>query len=268
MKPAHLVVAGIAVGAGILAAMLAGSGNREPPAPPPQVAEVQAPPTSEVLVAVGNIPIGGTLNAGNMDWRRWPADAIGPYFIQRSARPQARDELSGSIVRAPLSVGEPLNPARIITGPRSGFMAAILPHGKRAFAVQMDKPDSGVAGFILPNDRVDVLLTKRDRSGTQETFVTDTILSNIRVLAIDQNIQEREGEKVVTGKTATLELDPRQTETLALAKQLGEISLALRSLTDAPSADSTADAIDLQQRGGAVTVVRYGVTVQVPVLGK
>lgn len=269
MKPAHIVVAGIAVGAGILAAMLAGSGNRESPPPAPvEAAAPQAPQTAEVLVAVGNVPIGGTLNAGNIDWRHWPIDAVGPYFIQKTSRPQAREELAGSIVRQPLSVGEPLNPARIITGARAGFMAAILPKGRRAIAVPIT-PETGAGGFILPNDRVDVLLTKRDRSGGQETFITDTILTNVRVLAIDQLIQERDGEKTQIGRTATLEMEPRQAEMMALAKQMGEISLALRSLSDSAVAkDETDQPIDLQQRGGSVTIVRYGVAVQVPVLGK
>ncbi|OQW49476.1 Flp pilus assembly protein CpaB [Candidatus Raskinella chloraquaticus] len=268
MKPAHIVVAAIAVGAGILAAMLAGSGSREPAvvevaAPPP------APPSAEVLIAVGSIPVGGTINAGNVDWRKWPADAIGPYFVQRSVRPQAREELTGSIVRSAVSVGEPINSARIITGTRSGYMAAILPTGRRAFTVAIEKSDAGVAGFVLPNDRVDVLLTKRDRSGGQETFVTDTVLTNIRVLAIEQNVQEREGEKVLTGRTATLELDPRQTETMALSKQLGEISLALRSLADGPASQGDGgETADIQQRGGSMTIIRYGVTVQVPLAGK
>lgn len=138
MKPAHIVVAAIAVGAGILAAMLAGSGSREPTvvevaAPPP-------PPSAEVLIAVGTIPIGGTINASNVDWRKWPADAIGPYFVQRSVRPQAREELTGSIVRSAVSVGEPINSARIITGARSGYMAAILRPGGARLPLPLKNP--------------------------------------------------------------------------------------------------------------------------------
>lgn len=270
MKPAHIVIGGIAVCAGILAAVLAGSGSREDTPAQTVVVAPPAPSTTEVLVAINNIPVGATLNASNIGWRNWPIDAVGPNFIQKSSRAQAREELSGSFARSSLSAGEPINPSRIITGARSGYMAAILPQGFRAFAVPIEKQDAGVAGFVLPNDRVDVLLTKRDRTGGQETFVTETVLSNIRVLAVDQAVQEKDGEKALPpGRTVTLELEPRQTETMALAKQLGEISLALRSIADGPSAQTQrGQGTDLQQRGSSVTVVRYGVSVQIPVLGK
>jgi pilus assembly protein CpaB len=115
-------------------------------------------------------------------------------------------------------------------------MAAILPTGMRAISTEVS-PETGAGGFILPNDRVDVILSKReknpDKTITSDIVNSQVILGNIRVLAIDQTIEEKNGQKVVVGKTATLELKPKQSEALARARQSGTLSLALRSLTDA-----------------------------------
>jgi pilus assembly protein CpaB len=146
-------------------------------------------------------------------------------------------------------------------------MAAILPTGMRAVSTDVT-PETGAAGFILPNDRVDVILSRRDREAEKstgsESHTSDTILVNIRVLAIDQTLGEKDGQKVVIGKTATLELSPRQAETLALSRQLGTLSLALRSLADA--GDSTLP-IDDERTGkkAGINTVRFGVgTVSTP----
>ena len=109
------------------------------------------------------------------------------------------------------------------------------------------------------NDHVDVLLSRREREASgQENFVSETILSNIRVLAIDQNVEEKNGQRVVVGKTATLELNPRQAETLALSRQLGTLSLALRSIADGSKAEDKS-----QPRGVGINTVRFGVTTTV-----
>lgn len=269
MKVARLVVAGIAVVAGLGAAVLIGGGGGTPPPAPEPVAapEVRGPELTDVLVAVAPIPIGGTLGPQNIGWTRWPQEAVQPYFVVRPAKPDALKELSGAITRAPFQQGEPINQSRLIQGDRGGFLAAMLPVGMRAIAIPISQ-ETGAGGFILPNDRVDVLLTRRDRSGGQDNFLSEIILTNVRVLAIDQTIQERDGEKVVVGKTATLELEPRQTETIALAKQLGELSLALRSLADAPRTLERTGNPELQQRGGTMTIVRFGVPSQVPMFGR
>src|SRR5262249_44651192 len=141
----------------------------------------------------------------------------------------------------------------------AGFLAAILPSGMRAVAMTVS-PESAAAGFILPNDRVDVILTKRDREAEKaagtEVFASETILSDIRVLAIDQQLEEKNGQKVVVGKTATLELSPGQVEAMALARQTGTLSLALRSITDAGKGKSEDND---KSKGDAVNVVRYGI---------
>ena len=121
-------------------------------------------------------------------------------------------------------------------------MAAVLDKGMRAVSTEIS-PETGAGGFILPNDRVDVILSRRDReaekAGGADAQVSETILTNVRVLAIDQTLEEKNGQRVVVGKTATLELTPRQAETLALSRQLGTLSLALRSLADAGDNDAS-----------------------------
>ena len=134
--------------------------------------------------------------------------------------------------------------AKLIKADGSGFMAAILPSGMRAISTEIS-PETGAGGFILPNDRVDVILSRRDREAEKQAGVdvhtSETILSNVRVLAIDQTVEEKNGQRVVVGKTATLELTPRQAETLALSRQLGTLSLALRSLADANAPSAAED---------------------------
>ena len=172
-----------------------------------------------------------------MQWQAWPASAAGGNFIRKTDRPDAIENRFPARSRARLSsTGEPIREAKLVNAKGSGFMAAILPSGMRAVSTQIS-PETGAGGFILPNDHVDVILTRRDREAEKatgaEVHVSETILNNIRVLAIDQTVEEKNGQKVVVGKTATLELTPRQAETLALAQQLGTLSLALRSITDA-----------------------------------
>jgi pilus assembly protein CpaB len=143
----------------------------------------------------------------------------------------------------------------------SGFMAAILPTGMRAVSTQIS-PETSAGGFILPNDRVDVILTRRDanadKSGGNDARTSETILNNIRVLAIDQNVEEKNGQKVVVGKTATLELSPSQSETLVLSQQIGTLSLALRSVTDASQTAPVED--ENSGKRNTVNVIRFGVS--------
>jgi pilus assembly protein CpaB len=140
-------------------------------------------------------------------------------------------------------------------------MAAVLPQGMRGVSIEVS-PESGAGGFILPDDRVDVLLTRRDKAAEKATgvekYVSDTVLRNVRVLAIDQNIEEKAGTKSVIGKTATLELTEQQAETLALSHQLGTLSLTLRSILDSQSA-SPEGGEDKNQRG-PINTVRFGVS--------
>ena len=173
-------------------------------------------------------------------------------------QPGAIESLAGSIARYPFVNGEPIREAKLVNAKGSGFMAAILPSGMRAISTQIS-PETGAGGFILPNDHVDVILTRRDKDADKaaggDTHSSEIILTNIRVLAIDQNVQEKDGQKVVIGKTATLALTPRQTETLAVSQQLGTLSLALRSITDASRDEPQTD----EPKRSGVNIVRFGV---------
>jgi pilus assembly protein CpaB len=139
-------------------------------------------------------------------------------------------------------------------------MAAILPTGMRAISTEIS-PETGAGGFILPNDRVDVILSKReknpDRAGP-DVVNSEIILTNIRVLAIDQAPKEKDGQNAVVGKTVTLELRPEQAETLARARQSGTLSLALRSIADINMVENRSDD-QPPKRSESVNVVRYGV---------
>lgn len=258
MKPARIVVLIIALVAGAIAALLAGRSDK-----PAEVAQAPVAPieTVDVLVAANDIAIGTLVSANDLRWQTWPAAAASGNFIRRSDRPDAANQLAGAIARSPFSAGEPIREARFVHAKGAGYMAAVLPSGKRAISTEIT-PESGAAGFILPNDHVDVILTRRNREAEKvagfEVHTSETILSNVRVLAIDQTIEEKGGQRVVTGKTATLELTPRQAERLAVSRQMGTLSLALRSLLDISGETQTP--ADDQDAGTAVNVVRYGVS--------
>ena len=249
MKAARIVVLAVAVVAGGTAFLLAGRHDK-PKQQAPQAPQIA---TVDVLVAKNDIALGQKLTPADMQWQAWPPSAATSNFITKTSQPAAVDQLSGSIARAPFVSGEPIREAKLVKANGSGYMAAILPSGMRAVSTPIS-PETGAGGFILPNDRVDVLLTRRPKDN--ESANSEIILKNIRVLAIDQNVEEKNGQKVVVGKTATLELTPRQTETLALAHQLGSISLALRSITDA---NAVADNSDDDQQRGSISIVRFGV---------
>jgi pilus assembly protein CpaB len=263
MKTARLVVLGCAILAAAGAAMLM-AGRNEPPPPVIQRVEAPAPKTEDVLVAAADLPMGQTLRQADLRWVAWPADSVPTGFITRSAAPTAEGDVTGSIARHPFLRGEPIRREKLIRADGGGFMSAILPSGMRAVAITIDtRGATSAGGFILPNDRVDVIRTYRDddasRSGGGDTQVSETLLNNIRVLAIGQTVQERNGEKVVTGETATLELTPAQAELVTLAQKVGQLSLALRSLVDANQPEA---AIRREETG--LTVVRYGVAKQAP----
>ena len=237
--------------------MLAGGGS-EPPPPPPVVNAAPPIDTVDILVAKTDIGLGSVVAAGDIGWQSWPASAANSNFISKKDQPDAIETLAGSIARAPFVAGEPIRETKLVKAKGSGFMAAILPPGMRAVSTEIS-PENGAGGFILPNDRVDVILSRRDKDPvTNEARASETILSNVRVLAIDQTIEEKNGQKVVVGKTATLELAPGQAETLTMARQLGTLSLALRSITDAESKPSPDDGAAGRS---SINVVRYGVTV-------
>lgn len=256
MNTARIVVLTIAVGAGGVAAYLASGSDNKPAAVDP-VAQM---PTVDVLVAKSDIGLGQAVKPEDLQWQTWPAETASNSFIRRNERPNATAQIVGSIARAPFIAGEPIREPKLVKADGSGFMAAILPAGMRAVSTEIS-PETGAGGFILPNDRVDVILSKRERgtAGAAEVINSEIILSNIRVLAIDQAPKEKDGQNTVVGKTVTLELRPEQAEALARARQSGTLSLALRSIADVNVvASSTED--QPPKQGDSISVVRYGVS--------
>jgi len=256
MKTAQIVVLAIAVSAGGMAVYLvSGLDSQPPPAAP--VAQL---PTVDVLVAKSEIALGHSLGPEDVQWQTWPAATASDSFIRRDQRPEATTQIVGSIARSPFIPGEPIRELKLVKANGSGFMAAVLPTGMRAVSTEIS-PETGAGGFILPNDRVDVILSKReknpDRNGSSDIVNSEVVLSNVRVLAIDQAPKEKDGQNNVVGKTATLELKPEQAETLARARQSGTLSLALRSIADVNAPEIKSE--DRSKRD-SVNVVRYGVS--------
>ncbi len=259
MKPARIVVLIIAMAAGGIAALLAGRSE----APQPALAPVAQIETADVLVAGGDIGLGSTVSSQDLRWQAWPAESAGSQLIRRSDNPDAINQLAGSITRQSFAPGEPIRETKLIKAKGSGYMAAILPKGKRAIAVDIT-PDTSAAGFILPNDHVDIILARRDnkdadRAAGADTHSGEIILANIRVLAIDQTVEEKNGQRVVVGKTATLELSPRQSELLARAKMMGVLTLSLRSLVDFDAVAGVEEDNNTEARR-SINIVRFGVS--------
>ena len=259
MKKSRLIVLALAAAAAGGAFILA---NSSKPAPAPVEVQNTAAPApvevDEILTAAHDLAVGTVLADGDLTWQAWPRTAVAAGMLDRNAEPKALEDSRGAIVRAAFYAGEPVHREKLVKGAGSGFMSAILPSGMRAVAINIDAQGSTSAGgFILPNDRVDVIHTfseqGRGASSGPDAVVSETLLRNVRVLAIGQNVQEKNGQSVVVGSNATLELDPVQAETVVLAQRVGQLSLTLRSVLDAGKEGGEA-----AKQDKSVTVVRFG----------
>ncbi len=258
MNTARIVVLTIALGAGGVAAYLASGTDKQTVAVEP-AAQM---PTVDVLVARADIGLGQSLKPDDLQWQTWPASSNSNSFIRRGERPEATTQVAGWIARAPFIAGEPIREQKLVRADGSGFMAAILPTGMRAISTEIS-PETGAGGFILPNDRVDVILSKREKGADKngpDVVNSETILSNVRVLAIDQAPKEKDGQNAVVGKTVTLELKSEQAETLARARQTGTLALALRSIADLNVVENISEDSAALRKGESINVVRYGVS--------
>ncbi len=261
MNIARVVVLIIALSAGGVAAYLARGTEESPRAAAEPVVQL---PTVEVLVAKSDIGLGQPVKPEDLQWQAWPASAAGKNLVNRASRAEAITEISGSIARSPFIAGEPIREQKLVKANGSGFMAAILPTGMRAVSTEIS-PETGAGGFILPNDRVDVILTKREKNPERSAgdgVQSEIILSNIRVLAIDQAPKEKDGLNTLVGRTVTLELKPEHVETLARSRQIGTLTLALRSITDVNTAADGQSEDQVRKRNESVNVVRYGIANQ------
>lgn len=261
MAASRVIILGVAVAAAAGAGYVAKNMVAAPPAK--VIVEKPASPAidlEEVLVLAGDVPMGAPVG-DQLKWQSWPSDGLTENFITKSVEPDAAEKYAGSVARVAMFSGEPLRKSKLI-GEGQSFMSSILPSGSRAIATQVSA-DTSAGGFILPNDRVDVIMTRRAESGgSAGGFITETILKNIRVLAIDQNIREDEdGKKTKVGETATLELTPQQAEIITVAQQMADrLTLALRSVVDSQEkADTEADYL-LSGNGkrGTVRMIKSG----------
>lgn len=188
-----------------------------------------------VLVAAKPLAAGSFITTGDLEWRAWPDAGIAPTYIVEGSR--ALPSFAGSVVTANLLAGEPVTAARLSAPGARGALAAVTGPGKRAVSVALT-PTSGVSGLIMPGDRVDVVLTyalpQPADAGSFERRAAETILTDLRVLAVDQRLSGSAADlqdKEV--RNASLEVSTKQSEILALAADLGKLSLSLRSFQSA-----------------------------------
>jgi pilus assembly protein CpaB len=265
MNTQRIIVLGFAlVAAGgaafLVRGMLGGGAPVAAAKPGPQIA------LSEVLVANVNLTPGQALTAEQIRWEKWPTSTVDPSFITHEGAGNEEQLVKGTVVRAMILPGQPITKNAIVHGDASGFMAATLIEGMRAISIAINT-DSGAGGFILPNDRVDVILTRKpNSSGGRST--AKTILTNLRVLAVDQTFKQEKDTRTVIGRTATIEVSPEQAETIAASAQSGQLSLVLRPLTDGAAISlNNPDHRNLAPKkrtavmtdDGPVSVIRYGI---------
>jgi pilus assembly protein CpaB len=264
MKRAQLIGFSVAIAAAVVAFYVASSFVQPPPAPVTVEKQVDS---TEVLVAGADIAVGQIVNEGNFRWVSWPIEAASRgYITKQNGGLATMRNLSGSIARSALLAGEPITAQKLIKAGQGGVLAAILPQGMRAISTKI-RAETAAGSLILPNDHVDVILIRRLHGrGGQDENVVDTLFRNVRVIAIGQQLETKEGKKSAdsSATTATLELTPRQSEMMALANSMGEITLSLRSVADLSSDPERAGGLDFnKQRNNSIRVMRYGATSRV-----
>jgi pilus assembly protein CpaB len=196
-------------------------------------------PSKSVLIARVPIQRGQLLKPEDLAWEQWPEGGIDKSYVILGTK--TPDAYAGWVARLPITAGEPLTEAKIVSPGNRGFLAAALRPGMRAVSVPVTKT-SGISGFIFPGDQVDLLITYQVQEvlrpgapsvGSLDHKVSETVLSDIRVIGIDQKLDTKAGETVLA-QTATLEVTPKESEIIALAGEMGKLTLSLRSLTPAP----------------------------------
>ncbi|MEM1040826.1 MAG: Flp pilus assembly protein CpaB [Pseudomonadota bacterium] len=259
MKPIQIILIAVAavcaLGAGFIMMNLLNQ-------PAPEVAVetiVEKAPEKRVLVARENILMGANLTRDNMEWQAWPESGVREGFVTEDMNAEAMETFEKSIARSTFYAGEPIREEKVVRSD-SGYLSAILPAGKRAVAITVEAQTSA-GGFVLPNDHVDVIMSFQN---DKEEWVTETILENVRVLAIDQVIEEENGEKSKVGDTATLELTPEQAQIISVSSRIAQnnLMLALRSIEDIKE-EGTGGASHLLSNGsrkkkGTIRLVRFG----------
>jgi pilus assembly protein CpaB len=291
MNPLRVMIVLVAAVAAIGLAVVMQKAIGGKPAPAPVAAAAPSDkPMTQVLVAKRDLAIGDRLVAGDVAWQPWPSDTVNAAFITNGAAEPVPTKatakaakavgdaaegmiggvtpekaVEGAIVRDPILAGEPITARKIVRGGEGGYLSVVLGPGKRAMAVPITS-ETAVGGFILPGDRVDVIQTREAQSvgegdgASVKQTVAETIIQNVRVLALDQTAAAEKDAKTIVASTATLEVGPVEAEALSRAKAAGPVTLTLRAYTDlggpsglaAPSQDSAVVRIN---RGGQTSSI-------------
>ncbi len=234
-----VVAAGAAVGAALLLRSAASAPATAVQVPGETVTERVVIPEADVLVAARALRVGEVTTPDDFRWASWPEASLNTAYLVKTTSPEALEDMAGRIVRAEIFESEPILPQRLVAREGSGIMAALVQPGMRAISFEISA-ESASGGFILPDDRVDVILTHEVEFQTAEAITTevrsDIILENVRVLAIDQSLAVGEGAGTAIGSIATVELSPDDAALVALGEEKGTLSLALRSMADAAAA--------------------------------
>jgi pilus assembly protein CpaB len=284
MSPVRLIILLVAAAAAIGAVFLVRTVQQPATAAAaesPALAEAPPPveiPVQQVLVANNAIPIGRFVSADDLRWQEWPADAPMESFLVQETSPEALDKMVGAVALVELVKGEPVTVNKLVHPGTTGFMSVMLTPGMRAVAIEIE-PEAAAGGFIQPNDRVDVIVTREVEStgsGASNAMGvrSDLILSNVRILAIDAiygpppavegDTAPRSGQAgVIMGSRATLELTERDSALINTARKAGDLSLVLRSVADLaqPQGATGAGRVyrdGVSQDAEGVRVYRYG----------
>ncbi len=295
MNPVRfLIVLVAAISAiGLAAVMQRALGQKPAAAPSAIAASVPGKPMTQVLVAKHDLAIGARLTGEDVTWQAWPTEAVNAAFITNGAalpKPEGAEKakaavtnaadmiggvdpakaVEGAIVRDPILTGEPITPRKIVRGGDGGYLSVVLSPGKRAMAVPVTS-ETAVGGFILPGDRVDVLQTRESTGGAQDggsgkVTIAETILQNVRVLALDQSTAAEKDAKSIVAATATIEVSPADAEALTKAKATGPVTLALRAYTDLGGPSGVVGRVERKaQEDTVIRVNRGGQTTNISV---
>lgn len=283
MGPVRILILVVALAAAIGAVVVVRGMSRAAPPVVAAAAPAAPEPTTQVLVAKRDLPVGSRLVAEDMTWQAWPQDSLNTAFIVNTTGPTPQTEgervaktavglakvaagaqepalvaLVGSVVREPILANEPMTERKVVRAGAAGVLAVTLEAGMRAMAVPLSA-ESAAGGFILPGDHVDVVMTHEiSGDGGAKRFASETVLKNVRVLAIDQTTVTPKDGSTVVGATATLELNSKQSEVLALSKAQGALTLVLRSYADAGGPAVTVAQNDGAFRAATVKVYKNG----------
>lgn len=258
MSPRQLIVLVVAAIAAVGALLLIrGMGSH----PAPQAAENAVPIAGEqVLVAAHDVAQGAALTPSDLGVALFPTASVAPTFIRLTQQPSAQADMVGAVTRRAIAQGEPITTAAVIQPNGRGFMAAELQAGYRAVAVEISAQTSA-GGYIQPNDHVDVIVTARDSAGGADAVSSDIVLHDVRVLALGDKTQAQatgDHPETIEANVAVLELTPEEARALALADEMGTISLALRGVEAETVSMATGDRSSLGHQSGSVRMHQFG----------